>query len=241
MRMTLRTSTTLIAIGLLLTCITGGAGESLREGRQRTLLYSDDFDKDLSQWVVEQSKGTTRLVDGQLDIDDGGGCTMWFKQRLSAPVLIEYEATPVKAGGRNDRVSDLNCFWMAIDPRHPEDIFAETDSRTGDFGKYHPFRLYYVGYGGNNNSTTRFRRYPGDGSRPLLPEHDLKDEKFLLKPNKTLKIQIVSDGSRQQYIRNGEVIFDFTDDKPFVDGWFGFRTVSNHLKIDNFRVYRLGD
>ena len=236
-----RISIPLIAVSLSLTWIIAVAGESLRENRQRTLWYRDDFDKDLSQWVVEQSKGTTRLVNGRLDIDDGGGCTLWFKQKLSAPVLIEYEATPIKAGGRHDRVSDLNCFWMAIDPRHPENIFAETDSRTGDFSKYHPFRLYYVGYGGNNNSTTRFRRYPGDGSRPLLPEHDLKDEKFLLKPNKTLKIQIVSDGSRQQYIRDGEVIFDFTDDKPFVEGWFGFRTVSNHLKIDNFRVYRLGD
>jgi len=241
MRSRLRTSTILVAASLSLTCILAVAGEALREGRQRTLLYRDDFDKDLSQWVVEQSKGTVRLVNGQLDINSAGGCTVWFKQKLSAPVLIEYEAAPVQAGGRHDRVSDLNCFWMAIDPRHPEDIFADTRSRTGDFGKYHSFRLYYVGYGGNNNTSTRFRRYPGDGSRPLLREHDLKDEQFLLKPNKTLKIQIVSDGRRQQFIRDGEVVFDFTDDKPFVEGWFGFRTVSNHLRIDNFRVYRLGD
>ena len=33
--------------------------------------------------------------------------------------------------------------------------------------------------------------------------------------------------------------FDFTDDEPFLDGWFGFRTVANHMTIDNFKVYAL--
>jgi len=241
MRTMPRTLAAIIAIGFSLTSITGAAGQSLPKGRERRLLYQDDFSVARPQWVVEQSKGKPRIVDGQLDINTAGGCTMWFKKRLSAPVLIEYEATPVKSGGRHDRVSDLNCFWMAIDPEHPRNIFAKTRTRTGDFSKYHSFRLYYVGYGGNNNTTTRFRRYPGDGSRPLLPRHDLKDKKFLLKPNKTLKIQIVSAGKRQQYIRDGKVVFGFTDDKPFLKGWFGFRTVRSHLRIDNFKIYALGN
>ena len=163
---------------LLCGVLSAGEAVPLPKGE---LLYQDDFDKDLSQWVVEQApKGTTGLIDGKLDIDDAQGCTVWFKQKFTGPVLIEYEATMIQQGGPNDRVSDLNCFWMAVDPQHPEDIFINSKERGGDFKKYDALRLYYVGYGANENKTTRLRRYPGDGSKPLLPEHDLKDALSLI-------------------------------------------------------------
>lgn len=211
------------------------------------LLAHDDFDRDLSHWVVEQTpSGTTRIKEGRLDIDDGagpndkGGCTVWFKQKFAGPILIEFEATMIQRGGPNDRVSDLNCFWMAIDPRHPDDLFAESAKRAGNFPAYDPLRLYYVGYGANGNTTTRFRRYPGDGSRPLDPgKGELLDAKYLNVPNRPVKIQLVADGEHVQYLRDGEVIFDLIDPAPLREGWFGFRTVRNHMQIDHFRVYRL--
>jgi hypothetical protein len=205
------------------------------------LIYSDDFETDLSNWVIEQGEGgTAEIVNGQLDIVDEKGCTIWFKEKLKSPVMIEYEAIMIDSGGRRDRVSDLNCFWMAIDPEHPDDIFADT-SRGGRFPNYHPLRLYYVGYGGNDNSTTRFRRYPGGGERPVLPEHDLNDPEFLLQGNRTMKIQLIADGEKIQFWRDGELIYDFVDEDPYLEGWFGFRTVRSHLRLDNFKVYRLSD
>jgi hypothetical protein len=54
-----------------------------------------------------------------------------------------------------------------------------------------------------------------------------------------MRIQLVVDGQKVQYIRNGEVVFDIDDEAPYHEGWFGFRTVSNHMKIDGFRVYQL--
>ena len=75
----------------------------------------------------------------------------------------------ISAGGKNDRVSDLNCFWMARDSRNPDDLFAV--HRTGKFADYNQLLCYYVGVGGNTNTTTRFRRYIGDANtRPLLPQ-----------------------------------------------------------------------
>ena len=47
------------------------------------------------------------------------------------------------------------------------------------------------------------------------------------------------DGNRIAYVRDGEVIYDVHDPDPYTDGWFGLRTVNNHMTIDNFRVYRL--
>jgi hypothetical protein len=218
---------------------TSSARTAAPEPPERQLIYTDDFGGDLSQWVVEQMPGgTTTLQDGQLDINDAAGCTVWFKHKLEGPVMIEYDATLVQQGGEYDRVSDLNCFWMAVDPGHPDDLFANAEKRGGKFENYHALRLYYVGYGANGNTTTRFRRYPGDGSRPCLPGYDLQDQQFLHTPNKTLKIQIIADGSTIRYLRDGEPVFDFKDENPFTEGWFAFRTAQNHLRIDNFRVYR---
>ncbi|MEM8954840.1 MAG: DUF6250 domain-containing protein [Verrucomicrobiota bacterium] len=217
----------------------GGSGDALSEVGGTALLYEDDFAGDLSQWVVEQMPGgTTEVRDGRLEIDDAKGCTVWFREKLSGPLLIEFEATMIAEGGKHDRVSDLNCFWMAIDPEHPEDLFAD-EARGGSFKNYHALRLYYVGYGANNNTTTRFRRYPGDGSRPNLPEHDLRDERFRHRGNETVKIQIIVDGRTIRYLRDGEIVFDFEDREPYTEGWFGFRTVRNRMRIDDFRVYRL--
>lgn len=210
------------------------------------VLYRDDFTKDLSNWVVEQTPdGTVEISGDQLDINDGaglngkGGCTVWFREKLSGPIMIEYDAVMVQEGGPNDRSSDLNCFWMATDPSHPGDFFARSKERGGNFKKYDDLQLYYVGYGANDNVTTRFRRYPRSrDDKGLLPEYDLSVAKFMNVPNKTVKIRILSDGEKIRFYRDGELVFAFTDPAPYREGWFGFRTVRNHMKISNFRVYR---
>ncbi|MCX6956516.1 MAG: DUF6250 domain-containing protein, partial [Verrucomicrobia bacterium] len=148
-------------------------------------LFADDFKGDLRQWAVEQMPGGRVTVQaGALVIEDVAGCTVWFRPRLTAPVEITYEVTVVSAGGPFDRVSDVNCFWMAGDPRPPAAApFSPGHARTGKFAEYNSLLTYYVGYGGNTNSTTRFRRYDGSVERPLLPEHDLSDPKLLLVAN----------------------------------------------------------
>lgn len=108
---------------------------------------------------------------------------------MQAPVLIECDIVMIDAGGRYDRLSDLNSFTMAIDPKNPDDLLAGGAQRGGSFKKYHHLRLYYVGYGANNNKTTRFRRYLGDGTRNVLSEHDLKGRHI---PNQVRRVQIHS-------------------------------------------------
>jgi hypothetical protein len=203
------------------------------------LLLADDFSGDLSQWHTEMEKaGTVRAVDGQLEIDVPGGCTVWLKERLSGPVLISYEATMVAEGGPNDRVSDLNCFWMAQDARNPGEIFATR--RSGVFSDYDQLRCYYVGYGGNSNGTTRFRRYIGEkGNRPLRPEHDLSRPDYLLVANTPQLIQLVAAGPTIAYFHDRRQIFSYNDPEPYTTGWFALRTVTSHFKVRNFRVHRL--
>ena len=191
------------------------------------------------EWKIEQvAPGPAVHRAGELVIKDTGGCTAWWSERLVAPVEISYDATVVIAGGKTDRLSDLNCFWMAQDPRSAAAPFATGQARTGKFPDYDSLLTYYVGYGGNNNATTRFRRYDGTAARPLLPEHDLSEKKFLLEPNRTYRIRLVAREGRAEFYRDGELIFSFTDPAPLTAGWFAIRTVRSHLVVKNLKIGR---
>ena len=57
------------------------------------------------EWKIEQvAPGTATQRDGVLEIQDTGGCTAWWSERLVAPVEISYDVTVVMAGGKTDRV-----------------------------------------------------------------------------------------------------------------------------------------
>ncbi len=216
----------------------GGAGVLARMRRLTLacvswLLALAGFAAEKDRWVVEQQPGgTVTFGDGTVLIDDAGGCTVWLKQRLQAPVLIRYEARVLSSG----RVSDLNCFWMATDPAHP-DLLAPGHQRDGRFAAYDSLRTYYVGYGGNTNTTTRFRRYDGSGARPLLPEHDRQAPGFLLKADHwyAIELAVTADG-HARFTRDGGTIFDFADPAPLTSGWFGLRTVHSKIEIRNLSV-----
>lgn len=192
-------------------------------------------------WVVEQQAGGTVVwSDHALTIADRAGCTVWYREPLRAPFRIRYLATLHDTAGRGP--SDLNCFWMATDPRSPTDFFSSATGRDGSFGSYDTLQTYYVGCGGNGNKTTRFRRYDGRGGRPLLPEHDITSPEALLTAGKTYQIEITVHASgRTTWARDGVVWFDFTDPEPFREGYFGFRTVWSRIEIRDFRIERLAD
>lgn len=199
----------------------------------RAEVHQIAFDSDLKAWSVEQMPGgTVKARDGCLEIDDKGGCTVWLKQKLTAPVEITYDIVVLAKDGPNDRVSDVNCFWMATDPR----VKGMPAGRSGRFEDYDSLKTYYVGMGGNENTTTRFRRYPGDGTRPLLPQHDLRDVKFLLQPNRTYRLKIFARDGVAEFWRDDQLIFSHRDPVPLTEGWFGIRTVHSHLEIRNFCV-----
>lgn len=198
------------------------------------VLLSDDFSGDLSNWLAEGRQPT--IVDGQMDLDTPVGTTVWLKPWIQGNVIIEYDVTVIDQDGPNDRVSDLNCFWMATDPCHPKNLFAASEERAGVFAQYHNLNQYYVGYGGNTNTTTRFRRY-NSGNRELLGEYT--DSPHLITANHRYHIQLICFDNIVEYWRDGERLFRYEDPQPYLQGHFGLRTVQNHLMMDNFRVVHL--
>jgi hypothetical protein len=202
------------------------------------LLYKDDFSSGLKQWKTEEeAPGHITVGHGTLTIDVPAGATIWFKPKLQGPVLIEYEATVISRGGQNDRGSDLNCFWMATDPAQSNGLLAS--QRHGIFAEYNTLLTYYVGLGGNGNTTTRFRRYIGSPTeRPLLPENDRSEEAFLIDPNKSQVIRLLANGHEIAFYRDAQEIFHSYDPQPYVQGWFGLRTTRSHIEIRHLRIYR---
>ena len=58
----------------------------------------------------------------------------------------------------------------------------------------------------------------------------------MLKADHPYRITLVVAGSRVQYLRDGELVFDFTDPEPLTSGWFGFSTVLSRIEIRDFQV-----
>ena len=79
------------------------------------------------------------------------GLTLWYKDRLTGDYEISYYICTVMNGGEHDRLSDMNCFWAANDPKHPGELFARATWRNGVFRNYNTLNLFYVGYGGNRS------------------------------------------------------------------------------------------
>ena len=203
------------------------------------VIFNDVLNR-AENWVIEQQpNGKVEIGNGRMEIIDAKGCTVWFKQKLEGNIKIQFDVTVIANNGSYDRVSDMNCFWMANDPNHPKDFFKESEKRAGIFPNYNQLKLYYVGYGGYDNTKTRFRRYDGNIDRPLLPENDLADKKFMITANKKMHIEILVKGNHTSYSRDGVVIFDINDPEPYTEGYFGFRTVENHEVIKNFKVIKL--
>jgi hypothetical protein len=222
-----RTFANFLPVALLTACATHGDplfSRALHDGRH---------------WVIEAEQTTTQVTfrNGVLEIDTPAGVTLWLHQKLVGPVVIEFVATAVDQGGPNDQVSDLNVFWMAA---NRDGSAPYSMPRSGAFADYNDLLTYYVGLGGNRNSTTRFRRYIGDpGLRPLLPEHDLGTPDALLIPNQRQTITLVAHDGHIEYRRDGRTLFTYEDPAPYVQGWFAFRTTYSHLRVERLRVYTL--
>ncbi|TGX52858.1 Tat pathway signal sequence domain protein [Sphingomonas gei] len=189
-----------------------------------------------TDWRIEAEQAALVIFGDMIDVQTPAGLSLWYTHALRGPVAIEFDALAVAEGGASDQVSDLNAFWMARDPRaRGGSVFAK--KRSGAFADYDDLKTYYVGIGGNRNTTTRFRRYVGEpGNRPLLPGHDLKGAETLLIANRWTHVRLIADGRHIAVERDGQRIFALDDAQPYKSGWFALRTTKSHLRIRNLRI-----
>ncbi len=190
------------------------------------------------EWTVEAEDpaSTVTWKDGTATIIAPKGITLWCNEQMSENTIIEYEARIVADKRFKDekgkvRISDLNCFWMA----------DRCGGYGGKFVNNYALKTYYMGYGGNWNSTTRFRRYTGDARgvedakyRPrILKEYT--DKEHLLEANRWYKIRLVQADGHARYFVDDECLVDYVDPQPLTKGYFGFRTTMAKAQMRNFK------
>ena len=195
-------------------------------------------------WKVEAEdpSSTVTWKNGTASIFAPQGLTLWCEEKMSGNVVIEYEARIVEsrslrpthkdsASTNNSRISDLNCFWMA----------HQCGGYGGRFVDNYALKTYYMGYGGNWNTTTRFRRYTGDARgidsaayRPIILK-EYTDKNHLLIKDKWYKIRLEQVDGHTRYIIDGELLVDYVDPQPLTEGYFGFRTTFAQAELRNFR------
>jgi len=204
--------------------------------QKQNLIFHDDFSKTTisDDWIVEKPANETDvclMVNGQLQLNSAGGVTVWYKHELKGNILIEYDRKVVIDGGNHDRLSDLNQFWMATDPSN------KMFTRKGGFREYDSLQMYYVGMGGNYNTTTRMRRYDGKGTLQIIGE--FTDSIHLLQPNKNYHIKIKVENGTSTFSVNDIVFFSFKDNNPLTSGWFAIRSTKSRQLIDNLKIWQL--
>ena len=213
-----------------------------------------------THWCIEAESPATRVLlrNDTLDITSPQGISIWWDEPLTAPCTIRYRACVVMEGGPCDRLSDLNCFWMASIPAPPSAMHKRahhaptqgtsqrsplTANLSGRFVESYRLQCYYLGYGGNHNTTTRFRRYDGDTLAVTDPAHrpailkEYTDSAHLLRPNHwyDIRIEVGADGHTRYFI-DGELLVDYLDPQPLLRGWFAFRTTWSHTRLTAFTV-----
>ncbi len=197
-------------------------------------------------WIAEDFSGNMVAVARRdtMEITNPKGLTLWYDKKLTGNYEITYSVKMIMKGGKYDRLSDLNCFWAAVDPKHPNNIYERAAWRNGSFENYNTLSLFYVGYGGNHNSTTRFREYNGelygasrDEIKPVVKEYNDKDN--LLKPNKWITIKITVKDEQTTYSVDGKALFTYKIRKDQRDGYFALRLLTNHTLITNFDIKQL--
>jgi rhamnogalacturonan endolyase len=211
-------------------------GDLYLPGFNQKLIFHDDFSSTQisNEWIIEKplnENDACSIVNAQLQLNSEGGVTVWYKHELTGNILIEYDRKIVMEGGSHDRLSDLNQFWMATDPAH------KMFTRKGGFKEYDSLQMYYVGMGGNNNTTTRMRRYDGKGTLQIIGE--LTDSNHLLRSNINYHIKIKVENGVSTFTVNNIDFFSFKDEKPFTQGWFALRSTKSRQLIDNLKIWQL--
>ncbi|MEQ9744528.1 DUF6250 domain-containing protein [Pectobacterium actinidiae] len=217
---------------LLLSPQAGSTHEIIDSPHRSTFIWSTDSTGQPLRWQVEQEdpdRTAIQTTPERLTLESAAGLTIWLDAPLSSTYRIAFTREILVADRPYDRVSDLNQFWAARDLHH-SNLFT----RYGKLNEYDSLNLYYVGMGGNWNSTTRFRYYDGHGERLLLGEYT--DAAHLLRPNHRYRIVIEVDRRETRFWVDDVLYFHASYPSTPAPGYFGFRTVFSRQEISEFNI-----
>lgn len=214
----------------------GNSDQEATLSSQSVIIFKSDFFRPLNinTWKVEMDSTPRSIVfteNGKLILDTESGVTVWLNLEINGNYEISYQRKVVIDSGINDRLSDLNQFWAASDSTE-----IGMFNRSGKFESYDDMNLYYIGFGGNHNTTTRFRKYE-NGEKPVLRE--FLDQSFLLQPNHRYHIKTIFIDGKVSFWVDNLLVFEYEDPEPLLSGYFGFRSTWSRHEISNLIIRKI--
>ena len=210
---------------------------------RKELLYRESWEPgDMEdRWVVNAEGDHARPLAGS------GGCVFrhmsncLLRRPFEGPVAVDYVARPLEAQGYSAGVTDAIFLWMA-------DVSA-ADVQEGDLADYLevrtregkagldilvPHPLYWVDFGGSNNTTTRLRKNP---SRHLMRQYT--DPARLLEPGHVYRISTVQIHGFVEFWVDGSPMIRVFDPHPLTRGHAGVRAFCSDLELRDLQVWRI--
>jgi len=212
--------------------------------RRGKLLFEDNFDGDLANWVHEGA-GTAEIKGGRLhvhvteDMSERRGQILWLTRKLPSDVIVEMRVNPTAPTNEKPRPANLLYFLSATSVGG--DLLGTTDKRKGIYRKYTAANAdvpcYTVTwYRVNDPYFLIARRNPGwkDLGRSFTPiptagkDHELVIEKV------GGRILVVEDGICSLSVKD-------TGQKPLEGGYFGLRAWHAEANYDYVKIYEALD
>ena len=229
-----------VLIPLLIVFLTQPVGNSQKPLFKDNFNYPDGEIPDL-YWVEGSEK--VKIENNRLYVDanpDGNGetfaqATVWLNKKFAGDLHVEFDAHIISSSGQ---ANNINFFFLYRDSTGRSVFDSRLERREASYKSYHRLNGYIFTYLPENTPDSarfRFRDNPG---------FNLIDESFgyECRSGKTYHIEIKKTKNRFQFLVDGKVFLDATDDK-FNDlhreGIMGFRTWRTELWFDNLKISRL--
>ena len=97
----------LVLLFVCFVCLTAQAQSGLNR-RQFSKFWR--VESEATDYQVAFSGDTCEIVSPK-------GLTLWRKEKMRQGMTVEYDVCVMDEGKAGDRLSDMNCFWMASDPQ----------------------------------------------------------------------------------------------------------------------------
>ncbi len=239
------------ALGLLSLDGEAQAEQQQKNWRRGELLASEDFSGDLRDWMAEGDVDA-RVQDGRLRLEatERTGIkkgNIWWRQRFSGPVLIEFDYQSATDYG-------LSMFWFNAHGRGGADLLSI--GRNGRYDDYvkGPINGYHVSFHRFSSGVSNLRKSYGFHMLSSSPDPvraaDLDRH----------KVRVYCRDGHIRVLVDGQVVHDVVDDgklciegdswlhdypcqgtgEIFRGGYVGIRHTQQQVAFyDNFKVYRL--
>jgi hypothetical protein len=205
---------------------------------RQSLLYEETFTSEsiAKNWIVNANNLSAGIQRRRNDIVFRKMSNCFLRKKFKAPVAFDCTITPVPTDEFTAGITDAIILWMAGKP--DGDLISYLDEQTSrqqsQLSVIVPLNLYWVDFGGNNNTTTRLRKNP---YRHMIRQ--FTDKKRLLQRSRSFDITAAQNNGFVEFLVDGQPWIRSFDPHALEAGHIGFRAFCSDLELHSLKVWSI--